>query len=76
MNESEDGGVECRGIILDKDKVGLYAARVVSAAKLTKDIKAVGPPNIQYNKGQGEFIVNIPGPMDELFYSKGDPKLI
>jgi len=47
LNESEDGGVEARGIVLDK-KVALYAARVVAQAKMTKDLKVVGPANIQY----------------------------
>ena len=76
MFESEDGGVEARGLIVDKSKVGLYAARVASLAKMNKDIKVVGPPNIQFNKNEGTFIVNIPGPIEDLFYSKGDPKVM
>jgi hypothetical protein len=76
MNESEDGGVEARGIIIDKTKVGLYAARIASINKMNKDIKVVGPEAIQYNKNEGSFIVNIAGPIEELFYSKGDPKVM
>ena len=76
MNESEDGGVEARGLILDKEKVGIYASRITSISKMNKDIKAVGPPNIQYNKAEGTFIVTIPGPLDDLFYSKSDPKVM
>ena len=45
LNESEDGGVEARGIVLDKE-IGLYAARIAALNKMNKDIKAVGPANI------------------------------
>mmetsp|Transcript_16135 Transcript_16135/g.27290 ORF Transcript_16135/g.27290 Transcript_16135/m.27290 type:complete len:201 (+) Transcript_16135:667-1269(+) len=75
LNESEDGGIEARGIVLNKD-IGLYAARIVAVGKLTKDIKAVGPPNIQFDKSTGNFIVNIPGPLENTFYCHEDPKLI
>ena len=43
---------------------------------MNKDIKVVGPEAIQYNKNEGSFIVNIAGPIEELFYSKGDPKVM
>jgi hypothetical protein len=49
IHESEDGGVEARGMILDKE-VGIYAARVVAVSNMKKDIKAVGPANIQFHK--------------------------
>lgn len=42
LNEAEDGGVDARGIVLDKS-IGLYAARIVAKNKLNKDIKVVGP---------------------------------
>ena len=45
MNEDNDGGVEVRGIVLDKT-IGLYAARVVALSKMNRDIKVVGPSNI------------------------------
>ena len=45
LNESEDGGVEARGVVLNKE-IGLYAARVVAVNKMNKDIKAIGPANI------------------------------
>jgi hypothetical protein len=75
LNESEDGGVEARGIVLNKE-IGLYAARVVAVNKMNKDIKAVGPANIQFDKGSGNFILHIPGPLDNLFFCTADPKLI
>jgi hypothetical protein len=52
LNESEDGGVEARGVVLNKE-IGLYAARVVAVNKMNKDIKAIGPANIQYDKHSG-----------------------
>jgi hypothetical protein len=42
LNESEDGGIEARGIVLNK-QIGLYAARLVALNKMTKDLKVVGP---------------------------------
>lgn len=45
INEAEDGGVEARGVVLNRE-IGLYAARLVAANKMNKDIKAVGPSNI------------------------------
>lgn len=75
LNESEDGGVEARGVILNKE-IALYAARVVAVNKMNKDIKAIGPANIQFDKASGNFIVNIPGPMENLFFCAADPKLI
>lgn len=54
---------------------GLYAARIVSIKNMKKDIKLVGPPNIQFNKTTKQFIISIEGPADGLFYSE-DPKTI
>lgn len=72
--ESEDGGVDIRGTMLSSD-VGLYAARIVSIKNTKKDIKVVGPPNIQYDKATRNFIITIEGPNDGLFYSD-DPKIL
>ena len=52
LNESEDGGVEARGRVLNKE-IALYAARVVAVNKMNKDIKAIGPANIQFDKSTG-----------------------
>lgn len=43
---------------------------------MDKDVKAVGPANIQFDKGSGNFIINIPGPLEDTFYSSADPKVI
>ena len=75
LNESEDQGVEARGLVLNKE-IGIYAARIASVSKMAKDIKVVGPANIQFDKGTGNFIVNIPGPLEDVFYSGADPKVI
>ena len=55
--------------------VGLYAARIASLRNLKKDIKVVGPPNIQYDKSTRSFIINIDGPLENVFYSD-DPKVL
>ena len=75
LNEAEDGGVEARGIVLNKE-VGLYAARIASVNKMNKDIKVVGPSNIHYDKKSGNFIIHIPGPVENVFYSNDDLKVI
>ena len=74
LQKSEDGGVEARGIVLNKD-IGLYAARIVALSKMTKDIKVVGPANITFQKSTGNFVINFPGPINDVFYSQ-DPKVI
>lgn len=56
-------------------EVAIYAASVVSTSKMEKDIKAVDPSNIQFDKDTGEFLVHIPGPLEDLFYSE-DMKFI
>lgn len=45
LNQDNEGGIEVKGMVLNKE-IGLYAARVVSLAKLNKDLKVVGPANI------------------------------
>jgi hypothetical protein len=75
INEDNEGGIEVRGIVLNKE-IGLYAARVASLSKMTKDIKVIGPSNIHMTKNTGEFTLNIPGPSDNLFYNSQDPKVI
>lgn len=42
---------------------------------MKKDIKVVGPPNIQFDKATKTFIITIEGPADGLFYSE-DPKVL
>lgn len=74
LTESEDGGVDIRGTMLSAD-VGLYAARIVAIKNQKKDLKLVGPPNIQYDKATRNFIISIEGPSDGLFYSD-DTKIL
>lgn len=74
LTESEDGGVDIRGTMLSSE-VGLYAARIVAIKNQKKDIKVVGPPNIQFDKVSKTFIISIEGPADGLFYSE-DPKIL
>jgi hypothetical protein len=68
LTESEEGGVDVRGMMLSSE-VGLYAARIVAVKNLKKDIKVVGPPNIQFDKNTRTFIINVEGPVDNIFYS-------
>lgn len=83
LSESEDGGVEIRGAMLyippadQKENliVGLYAARIASIKNMKKDIKVVGPQNIQMDKNTRSFIINIDGPLENVFYSD-DPKVL
>lgn len=75
LNESEDGGVEARGVVLNKS-VGIYAARIAAVSKMAKDVKAVGPGAIQYDKASGNFIINLSGPLEDVFYNGPDPKVI
>jgi hypothetical protein len=51
------------------NEVGLYAARIVSIKNQKKEIKVVGPPNIQFDKSTRTFIITIEGPIDNIFYS-------
>lgn len=75
MSQTPDGGLEAKGIVLDK-KIGLYAARIASLAKLNKDLKTAGPQFIQYQKSSGNFTVTIPGPINDAFYCMDDLKAI
>jgi hypothetical protein len=43
---------------------------------MNKDIKVVGPSAIKFDRSTGEFVVHIPGPIDNLFYNHEDPKVI
>ena len=74
MTESEDGGIDVRGMMLSSE-VGLYAARVVAIKNLKKDIKVVGPANIQFDKNTRTFIITVEGPVENVFYSD-DPKVL
>jgi len=42
MLQTPDEGLEARGVVLNK-KIGLYAARIASLSKMSKDLKGVGP---------------------------------
>jgi hypothetical protein len=55
LTEDEGAGVVVNGQVLDTAGVGLYAARIVALSKMTKDLKVVGPANINYNKATGDF---------------------
>lgn len=68
LQQSEDQGVEARGRMLNRETAAIYAASVVTTSKMDKDIKAVDTSNIQFDKNSGEFILHIPGPMEDLFY--------
>lgn len=62
------------------NEVGLYAARIVSIKNLKnnvkKDVKLVGPPNIRMEKTTKEFEIHIDGPLDNIFFSSDDPKVL
>lgn len=73
--ELPDGGVEATGTLLNRE-VGFYAARIAPLNKLTKELKVVGPSNIRFDKGSGNFTVTLPGPLDNYFYNNEDPKVI
>lgn len=75
MYQTGDGGLEVKGVVLDK-KIGLYAARIASISKLNKDIKTAGPQYINYQKTEGDFTVTVPGPINDAFYCHEDPKII
>mmetsp|Transcript_4522 Transcript_4522/g.6812 ORF Transcript_4522/g.6812 Transcript_4522/m.6812 type:complete len:256 (-) Transcript_4522:1250-2017(-) len=75
LSETPDGGVEVCGSVLNKD-IGLYAGRIVSLNKMNKDLKAVGPQFIQFDKSDGAFIMTIPGPLENVFYCNEDLKVV
>lgn len=42
LTESEEGGIEIRGLMLNND-VGIYAARIIPIKNMKKEVKIVGP---------------------------------
>lgn len=66
---NEEEGVRVNGQMLSKT-VGLYAARIVAASRMDKEIAIVGPPQMQMVKQTMEFIINFPGPLDDIFHSQ------
>lgn len=42
IQPTADDGIECKGSVIDRE-AGIYAARLVAANKMNKDIVAVGP---------------------------------
>jgi len=76
LAEDESQGVVVHGQVLDVKDVGLYAARIVALSKMNRDIKVVGPANINYNKATGDFVLSMPGPIENAFYCQEDPKMI
>ena len=75
LNEDNEGGIEVRGTVLNKE-IGLYAARVAALNKLGRDVKVCGPANIHMERKSGDFVINMPGPIDGFFYNSSDPKVI
>jgi hypothetical protein len=75
MGQSEDGGVEIRGMILNLN-VGLYAARIISRHNAKKDFALVGPTGIKIDKATGQYIIQFKGPLDNVFYNQEDPKIV
>ena len=45
IQPTADDGIECRGSVIDRE-TGIYAARLVAANKMNKDIVAIGPSQI------------------------------
>lgn len=72
---NEEGGVHVSGIMLSK-AVGLYAARVCAASNMTKSIKEVSTKFMQLDKNTMEFIIDFPGPIEDVFHSKVDEKYV
>jgi len=76
LGQTEDGSVEVRGLVLDKN-VGLYAARIVATSNMKKEIAVAGPAFIEFNKTSGEFVVTLKtAGIDDLFFSQTDPKML
>lgn len=68
IQPNEQEGVRFTGQMMSKT-VGLYAARIVAASKMDKDIVLVGPPQMQMNKTTMEFMIDFPGPLEDIFHS-------
>ena len=75
LGPTEDGIVEVRGHVLDKN-AGLYAARIVATSNMKKEICVAGPAFIDLNKMTGEFRIQVKAPTEDLFYSQADPKFM
>lgn len=54
VGQSEDGGVEIRGVVLNP-AAGLYAARIYAKSNNKKDIAVVGPAAITLDKTTHQF---------------------
>lgn len=39
---------------------GVYAARVVPRSDPNNPLSTVGPPNIEFNRSNGAFIISLP----------------
>lgn len=74
LNKSEDGGVDVRGQMLTNEK-GIYAARIAAVKNMKKDVKLVGPSNIQFDRNAMMYIVTMEGPVEDVFNSQ-EPKLL
>ena len=58
LTDTEDGGVEVEGrMLVPLGKAGIYAGAITFAKNLKKDVKIVGPPNIQFDKATGNFAI-------------------
>ena len=57
-------------------EIGIYAANIAPANKLKKQLSIAGPANIHMERKTGDFVINMPGPIDGFFYNSSDPKLI
>lgn len=53
IGATEDGMIELRGTVLDKAGVGIYAARIVAASNMKKELAVVGPSAIESDKNTG-----------------------
>jgi hypothetical protein len=56
-------------MLVPLNEKAIYAAAIVSAKNVKKDIKLVGPQNIHLDKATLNFSINIEGPIDGVFYS-------
>jgi hypothetical protein len=45
-------------------------------SNMKKELAVVGPSQIDLNKQTGEFRIQIKAPIEDLFYSQTDPKLL
>ena len=51
-------------------EAGLYAARIIDPESPNKPLAIVGPSNMQMNKSTNEFVITIPGPLEDVFYAE------